>query len=304
MAAAAIAAGAITGVITITTMVLLAFGAAASGGQVTGVEATGPVTGVAATGPGYGGYYGAPAIAYAPFVTRSVFGSKADAAGATAPPAAPPNPNPNAQQWWYWCVSAKNYYPYVASCAEGWQRVPPQPSKAPNDFYLQIYRHSAVAALAAGCVTVPTGPTYNAMPGSRKSFDQFQFDDASCRQYAVQTTGGTPNDAAANAAVGSAVVGTILGAAVGGMIGGGEGAAVGAGMGLFGGSAVGASNAQYASYTTQQRFDNSVLPVHVFARAQGADAGELRALAASGERVPRTRAVCRRSAAQCRSSRR
>jgi len=109
----------------------------------------------------------------------------------------------------------------------------------------------------SGCVTVPTGPTYNAMPGSRKSFDQFQFDDASCRQYAVQTTGGTPNDAAANAAVGSAVVGTILGAAVGGLIGGSDGAAVGAGMGLFGGSAVGASNAQYASYTTQQRFDNT-----------------------------------------------
>ena len=46
----------------------------------------------------------------------------------------------------------------------------------------------AVAALT-GCVTVPTGPTYSAMPGSRKSFDQFQVDDASCRQYAVQATG-------------------------------------------------------------------------------------------------------------------
>jgi uncharacterized protein YcfJ len=116
---------------------------------------------------------------------------------------------------------------------------------------------SAAAVALAGCATVPTGPSYSAMPGSRKSFDQFQVDDASCRQYAVQATGGTPNDAAANAAVGSAVVGTILGAAVGGLIGGSDGAAVGAGMGLFGGSAVGASNAQYASYTTQQRFDNT-----------------------------------------------
>ena len=53
------------------------------------------------------------------------------------------------------------------------------------------------------------------------------------------------------------MVGTILGAAVGGLIGGGDGAAIGAGMGLFGGSAVGASNAQYASYTTQQRLDNT-----------------------------------------------
>ncbi len=109
----------------------------------------------------------------------------------------------------------------------------------------------------AGCATVPTGPTYSAMPGSRKSIDQFQFDDSSCRQYAVQATGGTPGEAAADAAVGSAVVGTILGAAVGGILGGGEGARVGAGLGLFGGSAVGAGNAQAASYTTQQRLDNS-----------------------------------------------
>ncbi len=137
------------------------------------------------------------------------------------------------------------------------------------------------------------------MPGSRKSFDQFQFDDASCRQYAVQATGATPNDAAANAAVGSAVVGTILGAAVGGMIGGGEGARVGAGLGLFGGSAVGASNAQYASYTTQQRSRQQLLPVHVFARAQGADAGELRAFDAPGERRSGASAVRQRSAAKC-----
>ncbi len=117
----------------------------------------------------------------------------------------------------------------------------------------------AMIALATltGCATVPTGPTYTAMPGSRKSFDQFQFDDASCRQYAVQAAGGTPGDAAVDAAVGSAVVGTILGAAVGGLLGGSDGARVGAGVGLFGGSAVGAGNAHAASYTTQQRFDNT-----------------------------------------------
>lgn len=117
----------------------------------------------------------------------------------------------------------------------------------------------AIATLAAltGCVTVPTGPTYTAMPGSRKSVDQFHYDDESCRQYAVQATGGTPGDAAASAAVGGAVVGTILGAAVGGLLGGGDGARVGAGLGLFSGTAVGAGNAQAASYTTQQRLDNS-----------------------------------------------
>jgi uncharacterized protein YcfJ len=124
------------------------------------------------------------------------------------------------------------------------------------NFASKLIAVGALAALA-GCATVPTGPTYSAMPGSRKSIDQFQFDDASCRQYAVQTAGATPGEAAANAAVGSAVVGTILGAAVGGLLGGHEGARVGAGVGLLGGSAAGAGNAQAASYTTQQRLDNS-----------------------------------------------
>ena len=121
------------------------------------------------------------------------------------------------------------------------------------------FRLIAIGSIAvlAGCATVPTGPTYSAMPGSRKSIDQFQFDDSSCRQYAVQAAGATPGEAAADAAVGSAVVGTILGAAVGGILGGGDGARIGAGLGLFSGSAVGAGNAQAASYTTQQRLDNS-----------------------------------------------
>lgn len=79
-------------------------------------------------GPGWGGYYGAPAVAYTPFVTQERVWVESDLAGATPPPAAAPTPNPNAQQWWYWCVSARNYYPYVSSCAEGWQRVAPQPT--------------------------------------------------------------------------------------------------------------------------------------------------------------------------------
>lgn len=116
---------------------------------------------------------------------------------------------------------------------------------------------AAGLAALAGCATVPTGPTYSAMPGSSKNIDQFQYDDAACRQYAVQASGATPNEAATDAAVGSAVVGTLLGAAIGGIIGGGEGARVGAGLGLFSGSAVGAGNAQAAAYTTQQRLDNA-----------------------------------------------
>ena len=78
-------------------------------------------------GPGWG-YYGAPAVAYTPFVTQERVWVESDAAGATPPPAAAPAPNPNTQQWWYWCASSRGYYPYVSSCAEGWQRVAPQPT--------------------------------------------------------------------------------------------------------------------------------------------------------------------------------
>lgn len=123
----------------------------------------------------------------------------------------------------------------------------------------RAYKLGAIAVMATltGCASVPTGPSYSALPGSRKNFDQFQADDASCRQYAVQSAGATPNEAATDAAVGSAVVGTALGAAIGALLGGGHGAGVGAGVGLFGGAAVGAGNAQAASYTTQQRLDNA-----------------------------------------------
>ena len=40
-------------------------------------------------------------------------------------------PQPSAQ-YWYYCESAKAYYPYVPSCAEGWKSVPAQPPAAPQ----------------------------------------------------------------------------------------------------------------------------------------------------------------------------
>lgn len=109
-----------------------------------------------------------------------------------------------------------------------------------------------------GCATLPDGPSQAAMPGSRSTFEQFQFDDAACRQWGMQAIGGTtPQQNANNAAVGSAVVGTAIGAAIGGLLGGHDGAAVGAGMGLFTGAAVGAGNAQAAGFSSQQRYDNA-----------------------------------------------
>ncbi len=48
---------------------------------------------------------------------------------------------------------------------------------------------SALVVLG-GCVTVPVGPAVRVMPGTGKSFDQFQADDGNCRQYAYASIGG------------------------------------------------------------------------------------------------------------------
>jgi hypothetical protein len=118
-----------------------------------------------------------------------------------------------------------------------------------------------VVALAglAGCASLPTGPSLNALPGSRVGFEQFQVDDAACRQYAYQSVGGTTPSTAANQSVAaSAAVGTALGAATGALVTGtGSGAAWGAGFGLLTGAAVGSSYAGGSYYATQQRYDGA-----------------------------------------------
>ncbi len=114
--------------------------------------------------------------------------------------------------------------------------------------------------LLTGCATMPTGPSVMVLPGSGKPFEQFQADDALCRQWAFQQTGIAPGDAATQSGVGSAVVGTIVGAGLGAAIGAAAGnpalgAAAGAGAGLFGGSAVGANAAYASASAVQYRYD-------------------------------------------------
>jgi len=119
---------------------------------------------------------------------------------------------------------------------------------------------SAIGVIAlAGCVTTPTGPSREAFPGRDKTFEQFQVDDASCREYAYAQVGGkSAADRANESAVGSAVVGTAIGAAAGALIGGNStGAGIGAGVGLLAGSAAGSGTAQGAYQSTQRRYDGA-----------------------------------------------
>jgi hypothetical protein len=117
-----------------------------------------------------------------------------------------------------------------------------------------------VVLLAAGCASVPTGPSVMVLPGSGKSFDVFQSDVAICRQWAADQTGISTKKASTNSTVTGAVVGTAVGAAAGAALGAaagnpGVGAAAGAGVGLLGGTAVGAGNASGAHVSVQRRYD-------------------------------------------------
>jgi hypothetical protein len=118
----------------------------------------------------------------------------------------------------------------------------------------------AVGLVLSACATVPTGPSVMVLPGSGRSFEQFQADDAVCRGWAMQQTGTTPGQVSAEGTVGGAAVGTVVGAAAGAAIGAaagspGTGAAVGAGAGLLGGTAIGAGQGQGASMSAQRRYD-------------------------------------------------
>ena len=129
----------------------------------------------------------------------------------------------------------------------------------------------AAAGFVSACAFVPSGPNVLALPGTGKTFDQFRADDANCRQYAFQQSGGVSAGQASSAsALGSAAVGTALGAAAGAAINGGSGAAVGAGVGLLAGSVAGAGAAQGSAYENQRRYDY----------------GYLQCMYATGNRVP------------------
>jgi hypothetical protein len=119
----------------------------------------------------------------------------------------------------------------------------------------------AVAVLLTGCATFPTGPSVAVMPAAWKPFEVFQAEDATCRQWAAQQTGGeSPQMAADNSLARSAVVGTLIGAGLGALIGSvsgsaGVGAGIGAGSGLLGGMAVGSEPSYASGSELQRRYD-------------------------------------------------
>jgi hypothetical protein len=117
-----------------------------------------------------------------------------------------------------------------------------------------------VSLILSGCATIPEGPSVLVLPGPGKSFEQFQAEDAMCRQWATQQTGVTPQQAANQETMKGAAIGTLLGAGLGAAIGAaagdpGLGAAIGAGGGLLGGTLLGADNGEASAEAAQNQFD-------------------------------------------------
>jgi len=128
----------------------------------------------------------------------------------------------------------------------------------------------AVIALLAGCATVPTGPAMNALPGTRKTAEQYYADDAACRARAQAFFAPNAAQPANDAAAANVVGGTLLGAAVGALIGAavgdaGAGAAIGAGTGMLGGSAAAANVSGFSNQQMQAIYDREYLQC-MFAR--------------------------------------
>jgi hypothetical protein len=100
------------------------------------------------------------------------------------------------------------------------------------------------------------------LPERGKSFEEFQSDDAICRQWAKERIGLSPRETVNKNLVSGAAVGTLLGAGIGASIGAASGkpatgAAIGASSGLIGGTAAASGPAYAAGHEAQRRYDTA-----------------------------------------------
>jgi outer membrane lipoprotein SlyB len=116
----------------------------------------------------------------------------------------------------------------------------------------------STALLLAACASTPMGPTVRALPAQGKPFEQFQMEQASCKQYADEQVRGQAESANTTGIL-EGVGGTVLGAGLGAALGGGHGAAVGAAAGAVGGTAVGASTSGHQQRGIQQQYNDPYL---------------------------------------------
>ena len=85
--------------------------------------------------PYYGGPYYPPAPAYYPLVQPApvTYIERSDEPQINTQVAPNDSSQDSQESWWYYCVDAKAYYPYVNQCPGGWLRVAPQPAPGSDD---------------------------------------------------------------------------------------------------------------------------------------------------------------------------
>jgi len=107
------------------------------------------------------------------------------------------------------------------------------------------------------CASTPMGPTVRVLPPKKgKTFEQFQMDEYTCKQYANSQVSGQAERANQTAFL-EGLGGTALGAGLGAAIGGGQGAAIGAASGAVAGTAVGAHTSSNDQKGIQVQYDNA-----------------------------------------------
>lgn len=114
-----------------------------------------------------------------------------------------------------------------------------------------------LGAMLVGCASIPTGPSVAVMPGAGKPFDQFQMDNAICKDFAQQQIGVNPNQVARDQVLTGAATGAAIGAVSGALMGHGSPGATQsmAGAGVIVGSAAGANSANASGMNLQRRYD-------------------------------------------------
>ncbi len=122
--------------------------------------------------------------------------------------------------------------------------------------YMRFIAVCNATLLLAACASTPMGPTVRAMPPQGKPFEQFQADQAVCKNYADSQVRDQA-DSANTTGLLEGVGGTILGAGLGAAVGGGRGAAIGAAGGAVAGTAVGASTSGGKQKGIQEQYNDA-----------------------------------------------
>ncbi len=121
----------------------------------------------------------------------------------------------------------------------------------------------SLSAMTA-CATIPSGPSVMVVPIPGKPFELFKQEDASCRRWAEQQIGISPQVAINKDTTNGAMVGTAVGAGLGALTGAasghaGAGALIGGAAGMFVGAASGADSGQMYGREAQRRYDIAYL---------------------------------------------